>query len=190
MTKEESKIFGSYSPKVSYTEALSTIERSVEECMKVRGKELSDEAIPESEIQKTVFQESFVTKNRISESVNSRISKEPNELERNSEKPVAQKRMSQRAQERIESVLTLQTFVIVIFSAICIGLYIYNVISINRLSGESEELKENLEKAKSLNVELESKIKQAERGERIMSEAYQKLGLRYNINPPVVISRE
>jgi len=59
------------------------------------------------------------------------------------------------------------------------------VISINRLAGETEVLRQKIDEAKSINVEIESELKGLERSERIGREAYEKLGLQISTAPPI-----
>jgi cell division protein FtsL len=103
------------------------------------------------------------------------------------EKP--KKKFRQQAHEGIESILNLRTFVVVAGTTILLALYIYNVISINRVAGEVESLKASIEEAKSLNIELESNLKVLQQTERIGREAYDKLGLKFSAEQPIEIAR-
>jgi len=53
-----------------------------------------------------------------------------------SEKP--KKKLRDEAHEKIESILNTRTFLAIAGATLLLGLYIYNVISINRLAGETE----------------------------------------------------
>lgn len=100
------------------------------------------------------------------------------------------KKLRERAQEKVESILNLRAFLFVAALTALLALYISNVISINRLSGETESLKKELEDARSLNVELESKLRALQRVEHVSAEAYKKLGLRYKTEPPIELHIE
>lgn len=100
------------------------------------------------------------------------------------------KRLREKAQEKVETILNLRTFLFIAGTTLVLALYIYNVIAINRLSGETEALKKEIESARSLNVELESNLKALQRVERISAEAYRKLGLRYKTEPPVELRQK
>ncbi len=99
------------------------------------------------------------------------------------EKP--KKRLRDEAHEKIESILNMRTFILIAGATLLLGLYIYNVISINRLAGETEALRQKIDEAKSLNVEIESELKGLERSERVGREAFEKLGLRISTAPPI-----
>lgn len=99
------------------------------------------------------------------------------------EKP--KKKLRDEAHEKIESILNARTFIVIAGATLLLGLYIYNVISINRLAGETEVLRQKLNEAKSLNVEIESELKGLERSERVGREAFEKLGLRISTAPPI-----
>lgn len=103
------------------------------------------------------------------------------------ETPVAKpkKKLRDEARERIESILNLRTFLAIAGATLLLGLYIYNVISINRLSGETESLRQKLDEARSLNIERESELKALLRSETIGREAHEKLGLRVSTVPPI-----
>jgi hypothetical protein len=100
------------------------------------------------------------------------------------------KKLREKAQEKVESILNLRTFLFVAGLTALLALYISNVIAINRLSGETELLKKELEDARSVNVELDSKLKALQRVEHVSAEAYKKLGLRYKTEPPVELNAE
>ncbi|MCS7013437.1 MAG: FtsL-like putative cell division protein [Chloroherpetonaceae bacterium] len=100
------------------------------------------------------------------------------------------KKLREKAQEKVESILNLRTFLFIAGITLVLALYIYNVISINRLSGETEALKKEIEAARSLNVELESQLKALQRVEHISAEAYKRLGLRYKTEPPVELKSD
>ncbi|PIO48728.1 MAG: hypothetical protein CMR00_03465 [[Chlorobium] sp. 445] len=100
------------------------------------------------------------------------------------------KKLRERTQEKVESILNLRTFLLVAVTTALLAFYISNVISINRLSGETESLRKQLEDAHSLNVELESKLRALQRVEHVSAEAYKKLGLRYKTEPPIELSVE
>ncbi len=99
------------------------------------------------------------------------------------EKP--KKKLRDEAHEKIESILNTRTFIVIAGATLLLGLYIYNVISINRLAGETEALRQKIDEAKSLNVEIESELKSLERSERVGREAFEKLGLRISTVPPI-----
>ncbi len=99
------------------------------------------------------------------------------------EKP--KKKLRDEAHEKIESILNTRTFIVIAGATLLLGLYIYNVISINRLAGETEALRQKIDEAKSLNVEIESELKGLERSERVGREAFEKLGLRISTVPPI-----
>jgi cell division protein FtsL len=101
-----------------------------------------------------------------------------------------EKKFREKAQEKIESILNARTFLAVAGATVLLAFYIYNVIAINRLAGESEVLKKQIEDARSLNVELESKLKSLQRVEQVTGAAYEKLGLRYKTEPPVELKLE
>lgn len=103
------------------------------------------------------------------------------------EKPVEKpkKKLRDEAREKIESILNARTFVAIAGATVFLGLYIYNVISINRLAGETEALRQKIDEAKSVNVEIESELKALERSERVGREAFEKLGLRISTAPPI-----
>ncbi len=101
-----------------------------------------------------------------------------------------EKKFREKAQEKIESILNVRTFLAVAGATVLLAFYIYNVITINRLAGESEVLKKQIEDARSLNVELESKLKSLQRIEHVTGAAYDKLGLRYKTEPPVELKLE
>ncbi|MFQ3608335.1 MAG: FtsL-like putative cell division protein [Chloroherpetonaceae bacterium] len=103
------------------------------------------------------------------------------------EKP--KKKLRDEAHEKIESILNTRTFVVIAGATLLLGLYIYNVISINRLAGETEALRQKIDEAKSLNVEIESELKALERSERIGREAFEKLGLRISTAPPIELKK-
>jgi len=100
-----------------------------------------------------------------------------------SEKP--KKKLRDEAHEKIESILNTRTFLAIVGATLMLGLYIYNVISINRLAGETEALRQKIDEAKSINVEIESELKGLERSERVGREAYEKLGLQISTVPPI-----
>jgi hypothetical protein len=104
--------------------------------------------------------------------------------------PAPKKKLREKAQEKVESILNLRTFLVVAGLTALLALYISNVIAINRLSGEAELLKKELEDARSVNVELESKLQALQRVEHVSAEAYRKLGLRYKTEPPVELKAE
>ncbi len=104
--------------------------------------------------------------------------------------PAPKKKLREKAQEKVESILNLRTFLFVAGLTALLALYISNVIAINRLSGETEWLKKELEDARSVNVELDSKLKALQRVEHVSAEAYKKLGLRYKTEPPVELNAE
>jgi cell division protein FtsL len=103
---------------------------------------------------------------------------------------VPKKPLREQAHDKIESILNLRTFLVIAGATIVLGLYIYNLISINRLSGETEELKNKLRETQSLNVELEGQLKSLERSERIGEAAYQQLGLGFSAKQAIVIEKE
>jgi len=92
-----------------------------------------------------------------------------------------------KAQIKIESVLNLRTFFLVAGFTVYLGLYIYNVISINRLAGESEMLRQRLVDQESVNVVLQSKLQHAQRIEKISEIAQQRLGLKAKAELPELI---
>jgi cell division protein FtsL len=100
-----------------------------------------------------------------------------------SEKP--KKKLRDEAHEKIESILNTRTFLAIVGATLMLGLYIYNVISINRLAGETEALRQKIDEAKSINVEIESELKGLERSERVGRKAYEKLGLQISTIPPI-----
>ncbi|MGQ9804968.1 MAG: FtsL-like putative cell division protein [Chlorobiales bacterium] len=102
---------------------------------------------------------------------------------KHAEKP--KKKLRDEAHEKIESILNARTFIVIAGATLLLGLYIYNVISINRLAGETEALRQKIEEARGLNVEIESELKALERSERIGREAFEKLGLRISTAPPI-----
>jgi len=53
------------------------------------------------------------------------------------------------------------------------------------LAGETEALRQKIDEAKSINVEIESELKGLERSERVGREAYEKLGLQISTVPPI-----
>ncbi len=110
------------------------------------------------------------------------------EAETGGEKP--KKKIRDRAHEKIESILNIRTFIAIVGATLILGLYIYNVISINRLAGETEALRQRLDEVRSLNVEIESELKSLERSERIGREAFEKLGLRVSTLPPIELKSE
>lgn len=99
------------------------------------------------------------------------------------------KKLRDEAHEKIESILNARTFIVIMGATLLLGLYIYNVISINRLAGEIEALRQKIEEAKSLNVEIESELKALERSERIGREAFEKLGLRISTVLPIELKK-
>jgi cell division protein FtsL len=99
------------------------------------------------------------------------------------EKP--KKKLRDEAHKKIESILNTRTFIVIAGATLLLGIYIYNVISINRLAGETEALRQKIDEAKSLNVEIESELKSLERSERVGREAFEKLGLRISTVPPI-----
>ncbi len=105
----------------------------------------------------------------------------------NAETPIEKpkKKLRDEAHEKIESILNTRTFIVIAGATLLLGLYIYNVISINRLAGETEALRQKIDEAKSLNVEIESELKGLERSERVGREAFEKLGLRISTVPPI-----
>lgn len=106
---------------------------------------------------------------------------------KNVKKP--KKKLRDEAHEKIESILNARTFIVIAGATLLLGLYIYNVISINRLAGETESLRQKLNEAKSLNVEKESELKSLERSERVGREAFEKLGLSVSTIPPIELKR-
>ncbi len=102
---------------------------------------------------------------------------------KNNQEP--KKKLRDKAHEKIESILNARTFIVIAGVTLMLGLYIYNVISINRLAGETEALRQKIDEAKSVNVEIESELKALQRSERIGREAFEKLGLRISTAPPI-----
>jgi hypothetical protein len=94
-----------------------------------------------------------------------------------------------QAHQRIESILTLRTFVLLAGSTIVLALYIYNVISINRLAGEAEQLRQHVDETRSLNTILETRLHNFQRVERISSVAYEDLGLRVKTEIPIELEQ-
>lgn len=98
-------------------------------------------------------------------------------------------RLKEEAHQRIESILTLRTFVLLAGSTILLALYIYNVISINRLAGEAEQLRQHVEETRSLNTILEARLHSLQRVEHISTVAYEELGLRVRTEMPVELEQ-
>ncbi|NTW48337.1 MAG: hypothetical protein HGB19_01115 [Chlorobiales bacterium] len=101
----------------------------------------------------------------------------------------SRRRLKAEAHQRIESILTLRTFVLLVGSTIVLALYIYNVISINRLAGEAEQLRQHVEETRSLNTILEARLHKLQRVEHISSVAYEELGLRVKTEMPVELEQ-
>lgn len=101
----------------------------------------------------------------------------------------SRKRFKKEAHERIESILNLKTFVLLAGITLLLSLYIYNVISINRLAGEAEQLRRNVDETKSLNTILEARLHNLQRVEHVSSVAYDELGLRVKTEQPVELKQ-
>ncbi|MCS6987943.1 MAG: FtsL-like putative cell division protein [Chloroherpetonaceae bacterium] len=104
------------------------------------------------------------------------------------EKP--KKKLRDEAREKIESILNLRAFLAIAGATALLGLYIYNVISINRLAGETESLRRKIDEVRSLNIERESELNALTRSETIGREAHEKLGLRVSTVPPIELKAE
>ena len=149
-------------------------------------KEYADQSIDDllSEIQNTIKEseqstEEFVYQDHQVEPTT--LQDEPIAISRKKDKPARSPKI------KIESVLNIRTFLFVASSTVLLGLYIYNVISINRLAGETEYLKQKLRDQKSVNVVLESRLNYAQRIEKISDIARKKLGLSAKAELPELI---
>jgi len=105
-------------------------------------------------------------------------------------KKKSRKQFSQNAQTKIESILSPRTFLLVGGTTILLVFYIYNVISINKLAGESEQLRKKIEEVKSLNTVLESRVQTAWRFEELSKVAGKELDLKMSTKLPVVLETE
>jgi cell division protein FtsL len=90
----------------------------------------------------------------------------------------------------IESVLNLRTFLLVASATLLLGFYIHNVITVNRLAGETEYLRQKLIDQQSVNVVLESKLQHTQRIEKISKLAGLKLGLEAKAELPELIEMD
>ncbi|KAK3582236.1 hypothetical protein CHS0354_023775 [Potamilus streckersoni] len=81
------------------------------------------------------------------------------------------KTLKKNARERIESVLNLRTLIVIGLVTVFLGVYIYNVTSINRLGEEVRQKKELYEQLFSLVSEKKSKLEYLQRSENISSRA-------------------
>lgn len=99
------------------------------------------------------------------------------------------KQFAMQAQEKIESILNLRTFAAVLVGTVMLALYIYNVISINRLATETRQLEQQMSDAKNLNTTLESKLGALQRIERISKVAYEVLGLGVKGEQPIELKK-
>ncbi|ACF13294.1 hypothetical protein Ctha_0826 [Chloroherpeton thalassium ATCC 35110] len=102
----------------------------------------------------------------------------------------SKKQLTQRAQKKIESILNLRTFFLVGGVTVVLVFYIYNVISINKLSAQSEKVRKKLEEVRSLNTVLESHLQSSWRFEELSETADAKLGLKISPKLPVVLEKE
>jgi cell division protein FtsL len=92
-----------------------------------------------------------------------------------------------KAQEKLESILNVKTFGIIIVLTLALVCYISNVIAINRLSREIQKSDAAYNEAKNLNITLESDLVHLQRIERISNVAYEKLGLKTQKESPILI---
>lgn len=98
-------------------------------------------------------------------------------------------RFKKEAHDRIESILNLKTFVLLAGITLLLSLYIYNVISINRLAGEAEQLRRSVDETKSMNTILEARLHNLQRVEHVSTVAYDELGLRVKTEQPVELNQ-
>lgn len=97
----------------------------------------------------------------------------------------AKPKLRAQAQEKIESILNLRTFAFVAGCTVMLALYIYNVISMNRLATETQQLNQSLADTKNLNMVLESNLNAMQRIERISTAAFETLELRVKGEQPI-----
>ncbi|MBC8043680.1 MAG: hypothetical protein IAF08_09585 [Rhizobacter sp.] len=131
--------------------------------------------------QKSVFAEALIGEPQIGNAVEEAL---PESTIAEVSEP-AKPKLRAQAQEKIESILNLRTFAFVAGCTVMLALYIYNVISMNRLATETQLLGQSLADTKNLNSVLESNLNAMQRIERISTAAFETLELRVKGEQPI-----